>query len=100
MSRVSRLTAIGAADNGLMNVADSTVISGADILLASGVGVSGPGAFKLDHLQHVQPILSQNCSNFLPFILGGPISYYPRERKKGSSQQGQKMRKRESPKRE
>ena len=46
-------------------------------------GVSDPGAFKLDHLQPVKLILFQRMSTFLPFILGAPISYYPRERKKG-----------------
>ena len=48
-------------------------------------GVSVPGAFKLDHLQPVQLILLPNFPTFLSFILGGPISYYPSERKKGSS---------------
>ena len=46
-------------------------------------GVSDPGAFKLDHLQPVQLILFHEISNFLPFILGSPIPYYPRERKEG-----------------
>ena len=48
-------------------------------------GVSDLGAFKLDHLQPVKLILFKNISTFLPFILGGPISYYPRERKEGKS---------------
>ena len=43
------------------------------------------GVFKLDHLQSVKLILFPNISTFLPFILGGPISYYPRERRQGSS---------------
>ena len=30
-----------------------------------------PGAFKLDHLQPLEPILSQNIMNFFTFILGG-----------------------------
>ena len=34
-------------------------------------GVSVPGAFKLDHLQPVKPILFFNFSNFCTFILGG-----------------------------
>ena len=36
-------------------------------------------SFKLDRLQPAKLILSQNISNFLPFILGAPISYYCRE---------------------
>ena len=36
-----------------------------------------PGAFKLDHLQPIQPFLSRNVSIFFTFILGA-ISYYPR----------------------
>ena len=48
-------------------------------------GVSDLGAFKLDHLQPVKLILFKNISTFLSFILGGPISYYPRERKEGRS---------------
>ena len=40
-----------------------------------------PGAFKLDHLQPVKPILFPKFSNFFTSILGGPIPYYPRERK-------------------
>ena len=42
-----------------------------------------PGAFKLDHLQPVKPILFPKFSNFNIFILGTgePNSYYPRERK-------------------
>ena len=46
-------------------------------------GVLVPGAFKLDHFQPVELILFQNYSIFLTFILGGQISYYSRERKKG-----------------
>ena len=42
-------------------------------------------AYKLDNLQPVKPISSQYVYTFLPFILGGPISYYPRERKEGRS---------------
>ena len=34
-------------------------------------GVSVPGAFKLDHLQPFEPILSQKIFNFFTFILGG-----------------------------
>ena len=41
-------------------------------------GVSGPGAFKLDHLQPVKLILYQNYSTYLIFILGSPIPYHPR----------------------
>ena len=48
-------------------------------------GVSVPVAFKLDHLQPVKLTLFQKCSTFLPFMLGGPISYYCRERKGGRS---------------
>ena len=44
-------------------------------------GFSVLGAFKLDHLQPFELILFHKISNFLPFILGGPIPYYPRERK-------------------
>ena len=47
-------------------------------------GVSDLGAFKLDHLQPVRLIFFQNVSTFLPFILGGPISYYRREKKEGA----------------
>ena len=46
--------------------------------------VSDLVAFKLDHLQPVMLILFQNISTFLPFILGGQISYYPGERKEGA----------------
>ena len=38
-----------------------------------------------DNLQPVKVILFMKFSNFLPFILGGPIIYYPRERKEGTS---------------
>ena len=34
-------------------------------------GLSVPGAFKLDHLQPFEPILSQKIFNFFTFILGG-----------------------------
>ena len=37
-----------------------------------------PGAFKLDHLQPVKPILFPKFYNFFTFILGAN-SYYPRE---------------------
>ena len=40
-------------------------------------GVSVPGAFKLDHLQPVKPILFSKFNNFFTFILGAN-SYYPR----------------------
>ena len=40
--------------------------------------VSVPGAFKLDHLQPVKPILFSKFYNFFTFILGAN-SYYPRE---------------------
>ena len=43
-------------------------------------GASVPGAFKLDHLHPVKPILFSKFSNFFTFILGAN-SYYPRERK-------------------
>ena len=43
-------------------------------------GISVPGAFKLDHLQPVKPILFPKFSNFFTFILGAN-SYYPREGK-------------------
>ena len=33
-------------------------------------GLSVPGAFKLDHLQPVEPLLLWNVSNFSTFILG------------------------------
>ena len=33
-------------------------------------GVCVPGAFKLDHLQPVEPILSGDFSNYFTFILG------------------------------
>ena len=48
-------------------------------------GVSVLEEFKLDHLQPVKTDFVPKMSNFLPFIMGGPIPYYPRERKKGSS---------------
>ena len=34
-------------------------------------GVSVPGAFKLNHLQHTKPILFQKIFNFFTFMLGG-----------------------------
>ena len=48
-------------------------------------GMCVPGTLKVDHLQPVELILIHKCSAFLTFILGAPISYYPRERKEGSS---------------
>ena len=36
-----------------------------------------PAAFKLDHLQPVEPISSENFSNFLIFLLGSPILITP-----------------------
>ena len=47
--------------------------------------VSVLGAFKLDHFPTGRLILFQKISTFLTFILGAPISNYPRERKKGNS---------------
>ena len=43
-------------------------------------GFSVPWAFKLDHLQHVKPILFPKFYNFFTFILEAN-SYYPREGK-------------------
>ena len=43
-----------------------------------------PGAFKLDYLQPVKPILFPKFSNFCTFILGAN-SYYPR---KGKAENG------------
>ena len=43
-------------------------------------GISVPGAFKLDSLQPVGPILFPKFSNFFTFTLGAN-SYYPREGK-------------------
>ena len=40
-------------------------------------GVSVPGAFKLDHLQPVKPILFSKFSNFFTFILERPILITP-----------------------
>ena len=40
-------------------------------------GVSVPGAFKLDHLQSVKPILFPKFSNFYIFIVGSPILITP-----------------------
>merc|ERR1711950_38109 len=40
-------------------------------------GVSVPGAFKLDHLHSVEPILFSKFYNFFTFILEAN-SYYPR----------------------
>ena len=45
-----------------------------------GTSFSVPGAFKLDHLHPVKPILFLQISNFSTFILGAN-SYYPREGK-------------------
>ena len=39
---------------------------------------SVPGAFKLDHLQPVELILSQKFSTYLTFILGVQLSITPR----------------------
>ena len=39
--------------------------------------VHEPGAFRLDHLQPVELILSQNFSNFLISILGLPFLITP-----------------------
>ena len=61
------------AENGKRDSSKSEWDPGAPVL----------GAFKLDHLQPVKLILFQKISIFLPFILGSPISYYPRERKMG-----------------
>ena len=47
--------------------------------LKIGKGVSDLEAFKLDHLQPIELILSHNFSIILIFILGSPIPYYPRE---------------------
>ena len=38
-----------------------------------GTGIWVPGAFKLDHLQPVKPILFPNFSTFYIFILGSPF---------------------------
>ena len=38
-------------------------------------------AFKLDHLKPVEVRLFRDFPTFLPFILGSPIPYYPRDRK-------------------
>ena len=43
-------------------------------------GISVPGAFKLDHLQPVEPNLFWKFSYYLTFILEAN-SYYPREGK-------------------
>ena len=59
--------------------------------------VSDLVAFKLDQLQHIKIILFKRISTFLTFILEAPISYYPRERKEGSSR-GWKWGKGNSPK--
>ena len=51
--------------------------------------VHEPGAFRLDHLQPVELILSQNFSNFLISILGLPFLITPdsqREEEKGFTQ--------------
>ena len=44
-------------------------------------GISVPGAFKLDHLQSIKPILFPKFYNFFPFILGGQFLLPQRERK-------------------
>ena len=36
-----------------------------------------PGAFKLEHLQSIEPIFFQEIFNFFPFILGRPIIITP-----------------------
>ena len=41
------------------------------------------GTLKLDCLQPAELISSQQIAISLNFILGAPISYYPRERKEG-----------------
>ena len=61
--------------------------------LKIGKGVSDLEAFKLDHLQPIELILSHKISIILIFILGmgSPISYYPREgemRKRDSAKNG------------
>ena len=43
------------------------------------------GTLKLDCLQPAELISSQQIAISLNFILGAPISYYPRERKEGKS---------------
>ena len=47
-----------------------------------------PGAFKLDHLQPVEPILSRHFPNIPIFILGSPILITPEggrlKRRKGN----------------
>ena len=53
-------------------------------MLKANLEASVLEAFKLDHLQPVKLILSQQNSIILIFILAAPISYYPRERKEGS----------------
>ena len=47
-------------------------------------GVSDLGAFKLDHWQPVDLILSRNYSAFLPSLPWQPNSLYCRERKEGA----------------
>ena len=61
-------------------------------------GVSLLVAFTLDHMQSVMLILSPKNSTILTFIMGGPISYYPRAQREEVRKQGQKMGNRESPK--
>ena len=60
--------------------------------------MSVSGAFKLDHLQPVELIVSLNFSNFLVILLGAPISYYPRngKRRKRSGDQIYFSKKQES----
>ena len=48
-------------------------------------GVSVLGGSKLDHLQPTKQILFQYFHTILTFLLGAPISYYPRGRRRGSS---------------
>ena len=47
------------------------------------IGISIPGAFKLNHLQPFMLILFKKFYIFLIFILEAPISYYSSERKRG-----------------
>ena len=51
-------------------------------------GVSVLGAFKLDYLQPVKRILSQNVSKFLTFILGLPASHFLLPQKGESEEKG------------
>ena len=56
------------------------------------------GAFKLDHLQPVKLIVSHKFSTCFPFILGGLLSYCPRERGRKEAEAENGIR--ESPKSE